>query len=86
MQEHKHENVNGECKHCGIKMVAHQTFDEWQAVVDKNRKEREARKAAGEFKIPKTPDNPHGVAIGAKLDPNDKRPDAPRRYFKRASE
>ena len=27
--------------------------------------------------------NPYRVAVGCNLDPNDKRPNAPRRYFKR---
>ena len=38
IEDMKHTNncIDGHCIHCGIKMVGHQTVEEWQAVVDKN--------------------------------------------------
>lgn len=65
MTTHKHENncIDGHCKHCGIKMIGHQTVEEWQAVVRKNKEwwyyYQEATKS-------------NNVAIGCLLDPNEK--------------
>ena len=75
MQEHKHINnlKDGHCKHCGIKMIGHQTLEEWQAVVDKNRaywkkqQEKEITGFEGLNKLLGT-----HVAIGCLLDPNEK--------------
>lgn len=78
---HKNNLKTGHCEYCGIKMIGHQTVEEWQAVVDKNRaywkkqQEKEITGFEGLDKIFGT-----HVAIGCQLDPNDKSRKPARRY------